>query len=204
MMLYAQGRAQQPDGYLNTYYTLVEPEGRWSNLVEGHELYCAGHLIEAAVAYYEATEKDELLKIACRFADLICQVFGPDEGQIKGYPGHQEIELALVKLFYCTGVKRYLSCARFFIDERGKSPNYFEAEIKKRNGNLIFPEFRDYVLIYAQRMFLFLSSTSPKDMQYGQHICILPWLISLLNIRTVRCCDSAENCGRVSLSDACT
>lgn len=144
------GRAQQPDGYLNTYYTLVEPEGRWSNLVEGHELYCAGHLIEAAVAYYEATEKDELLKIACRFADLICQVFGPDEGQIKGYPGHQEIELALVKLFYCTGVKRYLSCARFFIDERGKSPNYFEAEIKKRNGNLIFPEFRDYVLIYAQ------------------------------------------------------
>lgn len=143
-------RAQQKDGYLNTYYTLVEPDQRWTNLVEGHELYCAGHLTEAAVAYYEATGKDELLNISCRFADLICQVFGPEQDQIKGYPGHQEIELALVKLFYCTGVKRYLSCAKFFIDERGKTPNYFEAEIKKREGKVIFPEFRDYELIYAQ------------------------------------------------------
>ena len=144
------GRAQQSDGYLNTYYTLAEPYARWSNLVEGHELYCAGHLIEAAVAYYQATGKDALLKIACRFADLICKVFGPDANQIKGYPGHQEIELALIKLFRLTGEKRYLACARFFIEERGNKPSYFEAEIAKRNGKTIFPEFRDYELKYSQ------------------------------------------------------
>lgn len=144
------GRAQQSDGYLNTYFTVAEPNARWTNLVEGHELYSAGYLIEAAVAYYKATGKDALLTIARRFADLICSVFGPGEGQIKGYPGHQEIELALVKLYRCTGEKRYLSCAKFFIDERGKSPNYFEAEIKKRNGCVLIPEFRDYELKYAQ------------------------------------------------------
>lgn len=144
------GRAQQPDGYLNTYFTVAEPQGRWSNLVEGHELYCAGYLIEAGVAYYEATGKDNLLNIACRFADLICREFGPGEGQRKGYPGHQEIELALVKLYRCTGQRRYLNCARFFIDERGQEPNYFRQEIEDRNGQLIFPEFREYELKYAQ------------------------------------------------------
>jgi len=144
------GRAQQSDGYLNTYYTIAEPNSRWSNLVEGHELYSAGHLIEAAVAYYEATGKGKLLKVARRFADLICKVFGPEENQMKGYPGHQEIELALVKLYRCTGEKRYLSCAKFFIEERGKTPSYFDAEIKKRNGRMLFPELRGYRLIYSQ------------------------------------------------------
>lgn len=144
------GRAQQPDGYLNTYYTVVEPNARWSNLVEGHELYGAGYLIEAAIAYYQATGKNALLMIACRFADLICQLFGPNEGQIKGYPGHQEIELALVKLYHCTGEDKYLSCARFFIDERGKTPNYFDSEIKRRGGYNLFPEFDQYELKYSQ------------------------------------------------------
>lgn len=144
------GRAQQPDGYLNTYFTVAEPQGRWSNLVEGHELYCAGYLIEAGVAYYEATGKDNLLNTARRFADLICREFGPGEGQRKGYPGHQEIELALVKLYRCTGQRRYLDCARFFIDERGQEPNYFQQEIEGRDGKVIFPEFREYELKYSQ------------------------------------------------------
>ncbi|MEM5770217.1 MAG: beta-L-arabinofuranosidase domain-containing protein, partial [Bacillota bacterium] len=144
------GRAQQPDGYLNTYFTVAEPQGRWSNLVEGHELYCAGYLIEAGVAYYEATGKSELLNTARRFADLICKEFGLGEGQRKGYPGHQEIELALVKLYRCTGQRRYLNCARFFIDERGQEPNYFRQEIEDRNGQVIFPEFREYELKYSQ------------------------------------------------------
>ncbi len=144
------GRAQQPDGYLNTYYTVAEPQGRWSNLVEGHELYCAGYLIEAGVAYYEATGKDSLLNTACRFADLICREFGLGEGQRKGYPGHQEIELALVKLYRSKKQRRYLDCARFFIDERGQEPNYFRQEIEDRNGQVIFPEFREYELKYAQ------------------------------------------------------
>lgn len=145
------GRAQQSDGYINTYFTVAEPNARWSNLVEGHELYCAGHLIEAAVAYYQATGKDRILKIAKDFADLIYEKFGPRNGQIKGYPGHQEIELALMKLYYCTSDKRYLSCARYFIEERGKSPNYFKSEIEKRNGKwLLFQDFGDFDFKYLQ------------------------------------------------------
>ena len=70
-------KAQEPDGYLDTYYTLLHPDKKWTNLAEGHELYCAGHLMEAAVAYTQATGKDKILNVACRLADLICQVFGP-------------------------------------------------------------------------------------------------------------------------------
>ena len=143
-------RAQQPDGYLNTYYTIEKPDERWTNLIEGHELYSAGHLIEAAVAYYNATGKRVLLDTAIRFADLITDTFGPEEGKIKGYPGHQEIELALVKLFRTTGNRIYLETARFFIEQRGCVPNYFEAEIEKRDNRGIFPEFRDYELKYSQ------------------------------------------------------
>ncbi len=142
--------AQQPDGYINTYYTLAEPGKRWSNLVEGHELYCAGHLIEAAVAYYDATGKAKLLNAVRRFADLICDVFGTGENQINGYPGHQEIELALVKLYKATGERGYLETARYFIEERGKAPNYFLQEIERRKGAMIHPEFQDYDLKYSQ------------------------------------------------------
>jgi len=144
------GRAQQPDGYLNTYFTVLKPGERWTNLVEGHELYSAGHMIEAAVAYFCATGKTAFLDIAQRFADLICKKFGPEDGQIKGYPGHQEIELALVKLYRVTGEKRYLDCSRFFIDERGKKPSYFENEIARRGGEAWFDDFKNYDLIYSQ------------------------------------------------------
>ncbi|MBN2049144.1 MAG: glycoside hydrolase family 127 protein [Spirochaetales bacterium] len=143
-------RAQQPDGYLNTYYTIVKPEGRWTNLLEGHELYSAGYLIEAAVAYFNATGKRRLLDVAIRFADLISVTFGPREGQKHGYPGHQEIELALVRLYRVTGEKKYLDTARYFIDQRGREPNYFLSEIANRNGDGIFPEFRNYDLKYSQ------------------------------------------------------
>lgn len=142
--------AQQADGYLNTYFTIAEPGMRWSNLVEGHELYSAGHMIEAAVAYKKATGKDKLLQVACRFADLICGVFGREAGQLHGYSGHQEIELALVKLYDLTGQKRYLDTAKYFIDERGSEPNYFLEEIQRRGGKYISPEFDNYDVKYAQ------------------------------------------------------
>src|SRR5205807_4466090 len=87
--------AQQPDGYLNTYYTLVEPSKRWQNIAHGHELYCAGHLIEAAVAYHQATGKRKLLDVACRLADHLDSIFGPDRRHAAS--GHEEIELALIK-----------------------------------------------------------------------------------------------------------
>lgn len=144
------GRAQEADGYLNTYFTVCAPEKKWTNLVEGHELYTAGHMIEAAVAYYQATGKPKMLDIAKKNADLICRIFGPGEDQIHGYPGHQEIEVALVKLYRATGGRRYLETARYFIDERGKRPNYFEQEIRQRDGMEFFPELKDYDLEYSQ------------------------------------------------------
>ncbi|MFZ4397910.1 MAG: glycoside hydrolase family 127 protein, partial [Kiritimatiellia bacterium] len=121
-------KAQQPDGYLNTHFTAVEPEKRWANLSEWHELYCAGHLMEGAVAYFDATGKRQFLDIMCRYADHIDRVFGRRPGQIRGYCGHEEIELALVKLHRATGTKRYLDLAKYFIDERGQEPNYFRQE----------------------------------------------------------------------------
>lgn len=111
--------AQMSDGYLNTYFQVVEPDKRWTNLMAAHELYCAGHLFEAAVAYYEATGKRNLLDVAIRFADHIDSIFGEGEGKRLGYCGHPEVELALVKLWKVTGEKRYLDLARFFILKRG-------------------------------------------------------------------------------------
>jgi len=110
--------AQQPDGYLNTYYTLVKPQERWRNTAHGHEMYCAGHLIEAAIAYHQATGKTRLLDVARRFADHICDTFGP--GKRIDVCGHEEIELALLKLYRHTGDKKYLEQARFFLETRGR------------------------------------------------------------------------------------
>lgn len=119
---------QYPDGYLNTYFRTCEIENRWTNLYYMHELYCAGHLMEGAVAYYEATGKRKFLDIMCRYADHIYERFGAEEGKTKGYCGHPEIELALVKLYNATGNEKYLRLSKYFIDERGSQPYYFETE----------------------------------------------------------------------------
>lgn len=144
------GRAQEKDGYLNTYYTVNAPHKKWTNLVEGHELYTSGHMIEAAVAYYEATGKKDFLNIAQKNADLICKVFGNTTGKKNGYPGHQEIELALIKLYRVTGKKQYLDTANYFIGERGSEPNYLIEEMRKRGGCEFFPELKNYDLPYSQ------------------------------------------------------
>ncbi len=124
--------AQQPDGYLNVHFTVVEPEKRWSNLRDLHELYCAGHLIEAGVAHFQSTGKRSLLDVIVRYADYIASVFGTQPGQLRGYPGHEEIELALVKLYKATGEDRFLDLARYFVDERGRDPHYFDIEAEAR------------------------------------------------------------------------
>ncbi|KRE41165.1 glycoside hydrolase family 127 protein [Paenibacillus sp. Soil522] len=126
------GKAQQPDGYLNTFYTIKEPGKKWTNLTECHELYSAGHMIEAGVAYFKATGKRKLLDIVCRIADDIAVVFGDGPGQIAGYDGHQEVELALVKLYETTGNRKYLELSSYFIDKRGQQPSFFEAEADRR------------------------------------------------------------------------
>lgn len=131
----AYARLQDENGYLNSWYQRIEPGKRWTNLRDCHELYDAGHLIEGAVAYYHATGKRRLMDIMARYADHIAEVFGPREGQKRGYCGHPEVELALVKLGRATGEQRYLDLARFFVDERGQAPHYFDQEARARGGD---------------------------------------------------------------------
>jgi DUF1680 family protein len=132
--------AQQPDGYLHTYYTVAEPGKRWTNIAHGHEMYCAGHLIEAAIAYQQSTGKRVLLEAAIRLADHIDRTFGP--GKRPEPCGHQEIELALVKLWRATGEKKYLDLAQFFLESRGRT----------NGGRRLYGEYaQDHMPIQDQR-----------------------------------------------------
>lgn len=185
------GRAQEDDGYLNTYFTVNAPERKWKNLAEGHELYTAGHLIEAAAAYYQATGKEKILQIAKKNADLICSLFGAEEGKIHGYPGHEEIELALVKLFRVTGEKKYLDTARYFIEERGKEPNYLRAEIDGRKEPEFFPELKECEMEYFQ------AGRPVKDQAEATgHAVRVMYLCAAA-------ADIAEECGDEKLLEAC-
>jgi DUF1680 family protein len=121
-------KAQEPDGYFNSFFQRREPARKWTNLRDWHELYCAGHLIEGAVAHARATGKDNLLSILLRYVDHIARRFGAGPGQQRGYCGHPEIELALVKLYRLTGEARHLDLASYFVDERGRQPHYFDQE----------------------------------------------------------------------------
>ncbi|MCL2016923.1 MAG: glycoside hydrolase family 127 protein [Defluviitaleaceae bacterium] len=127
--------AQQPDGYLNTYYILNGLEKRFTNLKDNHELYCLGHFLEAAVAYYHTTGKDKLLKALIKYVDLVDSLIGAEDGKTHGYPGHQEIELALIKLYEITQDEKHLKLAKYFIDERGKTPLFFQEETEKQGNN---------------------------------------------------------------------
>lgn len=142
--------AQQEDGYLNTYFTIKEPGQRWTNLAECHELYCAGHMIEAGVAYYRATGKRKLLDVVSRFADHIDSVFGTDPGKLAGYDGHQEIELALIKLYQATGNERYLRLGRYFVDQRGQKPSFYAIQLEERGGKTHWPGNVALDLEYSQ------------------------------------------------------
>ena len=128
-------RAQLPDGYLNCWYIGREPEKRWTNLRDNHELYCAGHMLEGAVAYFRVTGRRRLLDIMQRYVDHIDATFGPRDNQKHGYCGHQEIEIALLKLYHVSGNRRHLELAAYFIDERGKKPHYFDAEAVARGDD---------------------------------------------------------------------
>ncbi len=123
--------AQDEDGYLNTYFTIKDKDKRFTNLQEGHELYSSGHLMEAACAYYEATGKDKLLKVMQKNAECIYKHF-VTEG-VEGYPGHPEIELALLKMYRITGDDRCRELASHFIDVRGVDPSYYKKEFDRRN-----------------------------------------------------------------------
>jgi DUF1680 family protein len=126
-------KAQAPDGYLNCWYLGREPEKRWSNLRDNHELYNAGHMLEGAIAYYETTGRRRWLDIMERYVEHIRQTFGTGPGQKRGYDGHEEIELALVKLYHLTKEKKHLDLAAYFINERGnQNPHFFDVEREER------------------------------------------------------------------------
>ena len=129
--------AQQPDGYLDTYYIINGLDKRWTNLKDNHELYCAGHMIEAAVAYYQVTGKRKLLDAMIRFVDCIDSVLGAEEGKLHGYPGHPVIEMALMRLYEVTQDPKHLKLAKYFVDQRGQRPLYFEEE-DARNHNTFY------------------------------------------------------------------
>ena len=124
--------AQEEDGYLDTYYTILGRDKAFSYLKDHHELYCFGHLTEAAVAWHQATGKEDLLRAACRFGDCIANRFGP--GKERGCPGHEIAEMALVRLYEETGEEKWLDLCRFFLDVRGTEPNTFALEENRRRA----------------------------------------------------------------------
>jgi len=126
--------AQQSDGYLNTYYIIKGLDKRFTNLRDHHELYCLGHFIEAGAAYFHATGKRKLLDALVKYVDCVDRHIGPEEGKMRGYPGHEILEMALVKLHEITHNEKHLNLAKYFIDERGRQPLYFEEEGKTHNN----------------------------------------------------------------------
>ncbi len=181
------GEAQHEDGYLNTYFTVKEPYKRWTNLREAHELYCAGHMIEAAVAYAECVGKSRLLEIMCGMADHIYKHF-IEEGA-EGYPGHPEIELALMRLFRCTKEEKYKELALHFINVRGVDSDYFMKEKERSNWSV--------------------WENSPVDKEYAQNIAPVRMQNKAVGhaVRAVYLytgmADAAMETGDVTLTEAC-
>ena len=125
---------QEQDGYLNYYFTKHEPDNKFTNLRDRHELYCAGHLLESAIEHHKATGNSKFFDVMERYVDYIISKFGREEGKMRGYPGHQEIELALVKAYEHTNKQKFLDLATYFIGERGThsktEDHYFISERK--------------------------------------------------------------------------
>ncbi|KKB08025.1 glycoside hydrolase family 127 protein [Devosia chinhatensis] len=127
-------KAQAPDGYLNCWYLGREPDKRWTNLRDNHEMYNAGHLLEGAIAYFQVTGRRRFLDVMERYLDHIYATFGTGPGQRPGYDGHEEIELALMKLYYLTGMRKHLDFAAYLVNERGRQPHYFDWERERREA----------------------------------------------------------------------
>jgi DUF1680 family protein len=163
--------AQQPDGYLNSYYQVVEPDRKWADLDFSHELYCAGHLFQAAVAFERALDDSRLLEVACRLADHIASVFGP--GKKEGACGHPEVEMALVELYRSIGNETYLNLAQFFVDQRGQKrmrglgangPEYHQDHVPVREAQ--------EVAGHAVRQMYLLAGVTDLYMETGEQVLL--------------------------------
>lgn len=145
------GEAQEEDGYLGTYFSIEAPERKFKRLSESHELYCAGHFLEAAVAYHEATGNQKAVDIACKLADCIDRHFGREPGKIQGCDGHEEIEIGLMRLYHLTKEERYLNLSRFFLYMRGEDSGFFEKQKQEdTNKNPLIQGLDRFPLSYYQ------------------------------------------------------
>lgn len=158
---------QKDDGYFNIFFQTTCPQSTFTEIGH-HELYCCGHLIEASVAYYECTGKDRFLKLMCRYADLIDRVFRVEKSAGFNVPGHEEIELALVRLYHATKEKRYLELAKFFVDERGSKPVLWSGEyLAENNQNHLPPREQKKALGHCVRAVYFYSAMADIAREYG-------------------------------------
>jgi len=139
---------QMADGYLNSWFIRREPDKRWTNLRDLHEMYSMGHLLEGAVAYFDATGKRRFLDVMIRAVDHIIDTFGREPGKLRGYDAHEEIELALIKLYRVTKDPRHLKLATYFVDERGQMPSYYDDEARRRGEDPSDYVFQTYA--YSQ------------------------------------------------------
>lgn len=157
-------KGQQPDGYWNPYYTYIQPGQRWTRLAGSHEMFTAGHMITAAVAYYRATGKDRFLNVARRFADCMADTFGEEPGKLKGYDGHQGVKMALMDLYEETHDERYLRLVQYFVSVRGTQPCYFEIQRERNGGESSAPrnDDRDY---FTSGKYVSLQSHKPVIQQ---------------------------------------
>jgi hypothetical protein len=196
--------AQQEDGYLNVYFTVVKPGERFTDLRDAHELYCAGHLIEAGVAHFEATGKKTLLDVVTRFADLIDREFGPGGRCEGGYDGHEEVELALVKLARATGQRRYLDLAMRMVQARGQQPFYFEQEEQRRGTPGYFGGVFPFTSVASSRCgsvsttratFRWPSTTRSSATPSGPCTCTAPSRTSARSMATTIFAPPAAGCG---------
>ena len=172
------GQTQEDDGYLNTFFQIKAPQLKYRQLYFSHELYCSGHLIEAAIAYDIATGKDQLLNIAIKNANHILKHFGPEDGKIHGACGHQEIELALVKLFEYTDNKDYLDLANYFIEIRGEDPDSYNNEISSNINEGLSSENPRVDLTYLQA---YIQPKSQEEAK-GHAVRMLYMLIGMAKI----------------------
>ncbi|KAL5044408.1 hypothetical protein BDW71DRAFT_199085 [Aspergillus fruticulosus] len=159
--------AQHPDGYINSYYTVLGIDKRWTNLRDMHELYCLGHLTEACVAYETLTSSGRLLEPVLKALRHVDSVFGSEPGKKRGYPGHQEIEIGLLRLYELCAEPVLLKLAEYFINERGhrdaNGETYFDHEARARGGN-------PYEHLGSEMKAWFQY---PRDYSYSQSHCPL-------------------------------
>ncbi len=196
--------AQQENGYLDTYFSIGNQEKEWTNLYECHEMYCAGHMMEAAAAYFRATGKRKLLDVMCRCADHIAEHFR--KGGQKGYPGHQEIELALVKLYEATGNREYLELSRYFLEERGREPNYFVWEWETLRQQCSFRRTcrrRLLTWFIISHICLCMTRLRQPAMRSGQCICTQQWQMWQGRREAEKCICHAGGSGKMWWNGRC-